>query len=115
MSDDLDPGLKRLFALTAEPPADEAFVAAVEARTSRERLVSMALRGLGLTLALALGVAILAIAFRLVAGEGAAALGPLAASLAATGYGSIAALGLVIAAAVCGRALHQVIAGWRGG
>ena len=38
MNDELDPVLRRLFAETAERPADEAFVTAVTARTARARL-----------------------------------------------------------------------------
>ena len=41
MSNELDPGLKRLFAETAEHPADEAFVSAVTARTSREGRIAL--------------------------------------------------------------------------
>jgi hypothetical protein len=115
MSDDLDPGLKRLFALTAEHPSDEAFVARAASSARRERLASTVLRGLGLALALALLAAVLAIAFRLVAVEGAAVFGQLAASLASTPFGALGALGLLIAGAVCWRALTQLAGGRRRG
>jgi hypothetical protein len=60
MSDEFDPGLRRLFAETAEAPADEAFVAAVTKRTSRERRFMMVARPLAAGLVLAMILAVLA-------------------------------------------------------
>ena len=105
MNDELDPGLRRLFAETAGSPADESFVAAVAVRTSRERRVMMIVRPLvgGLFAAAILGV--LATALGLVFEHGQAAV---TAVVNASPLGWVAGLALALAGAVCVRALAPV-------
>lgn len=104
MNDELDPGLRRLFAETAEHPADEAFVAAVTARTARMGRRSGLVRAVG-------GVVIGGLAFAaLVLGLG-VAVGQVAPVLNASPVGTEAALALVIAGAIYARTLAPLI--WR--
>ena len=110
MSDEIDPGLRRLFAATAEEPADEAFVVAVSGRTSRLRRLTTFGWGLALVLA-AVALATLAAAFGAAIGRAAPALVQVGAVLAASPVGWAAALALTAAGAVCARALF----GWRAG
>jgi hypothetical protein len=106
MNDELDPGLKRLFAETAEHPADDAFVAAVTARTSRERF-SPALQRLmaGALYAVILGV--LAAGLGRLLEESFKVIAPL---LTASPVGQAAALALAVAGAVCFRLLAPLAA-----
>jgi hypothetical protein len=95
MSDDLDPALRRLFAETAEHPADEAFVAAVAGRTARQgpalrRLAAAALPAAALTAAVVVA--------GLVLRQGFAVITPL---LTASPLGMAAGLALAFAGAVC--------------
>jgi hypothetical protein len=61
MTDELDPDLRRLFAATADYPADEAFVCAVAARTAGRRpIVLRSLPGVALGIALAAGLGLAA-------------------------------------------------------
>jgi hypothetical protein len=102
MSDELDPGLRRLFAETAEHPADEAFVAAVTARTAREPRVGLAVRRLAAgslsTLALGAVAAGLGVALQ----QSSRVILPL---LTASPAGVAAGLGLAVAGLVCFRLL----------
>jgi hypothetical protein len=105
MSDELDPGLRRLFASTAEHPADEAFVSAVTTRTSRERLIaSIASIALGMApgFVVAMGLGAVAAALGLVLDQSAKVITPL---LDASPVGLAAGLGLAIAGFVCFRLL----------
>jgi len=98
MSDEFDPGLRRLFSATAEHPADEAFVSAVTARTSRQRWRAPIARGLAGAIVLAVAAA----ALGLVLDQSARVITPLLyASPASVAVG----LGLVIAGVVCFRLL----------
>ena len=110
MSDEIDPDLKRLFALTAEPPADEAFVAMVAAKTARLRLLAVAGWSLGLIL-LAAVLAAGATWFGVAISQVVAAPGWLSTALAASPFGWVAALALTGAGAVCWRAMAQIAAG----
>ena len=103
MSDELDPGLKRLFASTAEHPADEAFVQAVSSRTSRGRWLALIAPGLAAAFAFAMA----AIVFGLVLDQSAKVITPL---VAASPAGRAAGLGLVVAGAVCVRLLSLIAA-----
>ena len=107
MSDELDPGLRRLFAATAEAPADEAFVAAVSARTRRERRLAL----LGRVLA---GALIVALVFAAAAAGLASALnqslGAVASVLSASSVGWAAGLSLALAGVVCVRTLAPLMA-----
>jgi len=64
MNDELDPDLRRLFAATADYPADDAFLASVAAKTAPRRPMLRALAAalpasaVVIALALGLGVAI---------------------------------------------------------
>jgi hypothetical protein len=110
MSDQIDPGLKRLFVATAEEPSDEVFVAAVGARTSRLR--RLAAIGWGLSLVVAVAVlAVIAPTFAAAISRPAGALGQIPAALSATPFGSIATLALFAAGALCVRALAGLRAG----
>ena len=105
MSDELDPGLRRLFASTAESPADEAFVAAVTATTSRERRLRM----LGRVLAgFVLGAAILALATSLLPtlNQG---VGAVTALVTTSPAGMAAGLAIALAAFVCVRTLAPLL------
>lgn len=103
MSDELDPVLKRLFAETAEHPADEAFVAVVTARTARAGRLGLA-RPVGAALVGAVGVAALALGLGL-------AVSQIAPVLNASPMGTAAALALVLAGLVYGRLLTPLL--WR--
>ncbi|HEY5410888.1 MAG TPA: hypothetical protein VIJ94_09190 [Caulobacteraceae bacterium] len=98
MSDPFDPDLRRLFAATAEHPADEAFVAAVTVRTSRERWITLIARALVGALVLAVAAA----AFGVVMAQGVKVIAPL---LNASLAGQATGLVLAIAGLVCLRLL----------
>ncbi len=105
MSDELDPGLKRLFAATAEAPADEAFVQGVAARTARERrlgLLPRILIGIAVAVLLALSAAVLAPMLETSAGS-------IAALVSSSPVGWAAGLALALAGAICARALAPVL------
>ncbi len=105
MSDELDPGLRRLFAETAEHPADEAFVSAVKTRTSRERLIVLITRqaAVGIIFALALGA--LAAFLGVVLDMSARVITP---QLTTSPIGLAAGLGLAVAGFVCFRLLSPL-------
>ena len=105
MNDQLDPGLRRLFAETAEAPADEAFVAAVTARTSRERRIMSVLRPLAGGLLLAVSLAALATGLGVALNQSRAVIAPL---VSASPAGLAAGLALAFAAAVCARTLTPI-------
>ena len=106
MTSELDPGLRRLFAATAESPADEAFVAAVTVRTAREaRLVLM---GRVLACALALAALIAATETGIVAALN-QGLGAVAALVVGTPAGWAAGLAIALAAAVCVRTIAPLV------
>jgi hypothetical protein len=102
MTNELDPGLRRLFASTAENPADEAFVQAVTSRTSRGRWLALIAPGLAAAFILAAA----AIVLGLVLQQSAKVITPL---VIASPMGWTAGLGLVIAGAVCVRVLAPVL------
>ena len=102
MNDELDPGLRRLFASTAEHPADEAFVSAVTTRTSRERLIGLIARGMAAQLAFTLGLGALAAVVGVVLDQSAKMIAPL---LNASLLGLATGLGLAVAGLVCFRLL----------
>ncbi len=102
MSDEFDPGLRRLFAATAEAPADEAFISAVTARTARERRIASAARGVAGPALVAMLLGALAAGAGLVLGQGVRMITPL---LNASPMGYAAGLGLVVAGVVCFRLL----------
>jgi hypothetical protein len=102
MSDELDPGLRRLFASTAEHPADEAFVSAVSARTSGERLIAGIARTLAQGLLFGAGAGALAMILGLVLDQSAKVITPL---LTASPVGWAAGVGLALAGVVCFRLL----------
>ena len=105
MTDEHDPDLRRLFASTAEHPADEAFVAAVTARTAHARrfgpLARRLASGFGLAVAFSVAAATLGLSARVIT--------PL---LDATPMGLATALSLVVAGVVCLRLLAS-LASWR--
>ena len=105
MNDELDPGLRRLFASTAETPADEAFVAAVTARTSREGRIMSVLRPLAGGLLLAVSLAALAIGLGVVLNQSRAVIAPL---VNASPVGLAAGLALAFAGMVCVRTLTPI-------
>ncbi len=109
MSDELDPGLKRLFAQTAEYPADDAFVSAVTARTARESRIALIARRLAPTLGAAVTLGVLASVLGLVLDQSAKVIAPL---LTASPVGLAAGLGLAVAGLVCFRLLAP-LASWR--
>jgi hypothetical protein len=98
MSDEIDPGLRRLFAATAEHPADEAFVAAVTARTSGDRRPGPLGRALASGAVVGLLAATLGYALK-------PALGLIGALAVASPFGTIVALALALTGFVCVRAL----------
>jgi hypothetical protein len=102
MSDDLDPGLRRLFAETTEHPADEAFVAAVTERTAREPRIGLALRRLAAGFLPGLTVAVVAAGLGLALRQGSQVIMPL---MDASPLGTAAGLGLAVAILVCLRLL----------
>ncbi len=106
MNDELDPGLRRLFAETAEYPADEAFVATVSARTSRERRIMMVLRPLVRGLIAAAILAVLATALGLAFTQGQVAI---TAVVGSSPLGWVVGLALALAGAVCVGALAPVV------
>ena len=107
MSDELDPGLRRLFAQTAEYPADEPFVSAVTTRTSRGKAALIA-RWLAPVAIEAVSLGALAAALGLVLDQSAKVIAPL---LTASPAGLAAGLGLAIAGMVCFRLLAPLA--WR--
>jgi hypothetical protein len=102
MSDELDPGLRRLFAETAEYPADEAFVAAVTTRTAMEPRIGPAAQRLAAGTLSALALGAVAAGLGLALQQGAQVIMPL---LSASPAGVAAGLGLTIAGLVCFRLL----------
>jgi len=102
MSNELDPGLKRLFAETAEHPADEAFVSAVTARTSREGRIALIVWRLAPAVVGAAALGALGLALD----QGA----PLITSLvSASPAGYANGLGLAVAGLVCFRLLASLV------
>lgn len=106
MNDELDPCLKRLFAETAEHPADEAFVAMVSRTTSRRRRLMALVRALGGGLLLAVVVAALASGLGVALNQSrvmiSAVIGP-------SPIGWVAGLALAFAGAVLVRTLAPVV------
>ena len=105
MNDELDPGLRRLFAATAENPADEAFVAGVTARTSLERRIMSVLRPLAGGLLLAVSLAALATGLGVALNQSRAVIAPL---VSASPVGLAAGLALAFAGVVLFRTLAPV-------
>jgi hypothetical protein len=101
MRDELDPDLRRMFASTAESPADEVFVEAVTARTSRERRISFVAAGLGGAAALGALAAVLGVALQ----QSARMIAPLVTS---PPLGLAAGLGLAVAGLICFRLLSPL-------
>ena len=110
MTDELDPGLRRLFAATADSPADEAFVAGVTVRTSRERRLVMLTRVLAASLVASLIIAAVAMGLIQILNQG---LGAVATLVGASPVGWVAGLGLALAGVVCVRTLAPVVARMR--
>ena len=105
MTDELDPGLRRLFASTAESPADEAFIVGVTAKTSRERrllLLGRALAG-GLLLAVIVAAAGTGLVAALNQGVGAVTV-----LVITSPTGWAAGLALALAVVVCVRTLKPL-------
>jgi hypothetical protein len=102
MSDELDPGLKRLFAETAEHPADDAFVAAVARRTASEPRIGLAVRRMAAGSLSALAFGAVAAGLGLALQQGSRVIMPL---LSASPMGMAAGLGLAVAGLVCFRLL----------
>ena len=98
MSDELDPGLRRLFASTGQSPADEAFVAEVAARTSRENAWVTA----GRAAFAALVFAVLAMGLRFAVIQGASVV---SAFVSVPPLGWAAGMALVLAGVIGVRAL----------
>jgi hypothetical protein len=106
MNDELDPGLKRLFAETAEHPADVAFVSAVTARVAREPLSPTVRRlAAGGLSAAALGVVAAGVGLALQ--QSFTVISPL---LTASPVGQAAGLAFALAGAVCFRLLAPLAA-----
>ena len=105
MSDELDPGLRRLFAETAEAPADEAFVQGVSARTARERRLGLLARVL-IGLAAVLFVVLVGTAVAPMLGKSAASITTL---VTASPFGWAIGLALVLAGGVCVRTLAPLL------
>jgi anti-sigma-K factor RskA len=102
MSSELDPDLKRLFAQTAEHPADAAFVSAVTARTSRDGRTALIAWRLAGAVAAAVALGALGLALE----QSVQLITPLvSASPAGLAYG----LGLAIAGAVCVRLIAPLV------
>ena len=106
MTNELDPGLRRLFAETAEAPADEAFVTAVAARTSRERRLMLVVRPLvgGLVLALVLAAVSTALGLAISQSQG-----MISALVSASPLGWICGLALAFAGVVVVRTLGPLV------
>ena len=102
MSEELDPGLRRLFAETAEYPADEAFVAAVTERTASEPRLGFKARRLAAGLLPTLALGAVAAGLGLALQQGSQVIMPL---LTASPAGVAAGLGLAVAGLVCFRLL----------
>ena len=102
MSDPFEPGLRRLFASTAEHPADEAFVSAVTTRTSREGRIALIAWRLAPTFITTMALGALAAGLGLVLDQSAKVITPL---VDASPVGLAAGLGLAIAGLVCFRLL----------
>lgn len=109
MNDEHDLGLSRLFAETSESPADEAFVAGVSARTSRERRILLVVRPLVVALVGALIIAALATGLGLVVNQAR----PLIALLASSPQGWVCSLALAFAGIVVVRTLAPVVRSMR--
>jgi hypothetical protein len=101
MTDELDPGLRRLFAETANTPEDDVFVAAVTSVTARKPRL-LAGGGFGQALRSGAIAAAAAAAFGLVLSQ---VSGPVGALVNASPFGWIAGLALVLAGAAGVRVL----------
>jgi hypothetical protein len=106
MSDELDPGLRRLFAETAEHPADEAFVAAVTQRTAHAPRIGPVVRQIAAGFLPALVLAAVAASLGLALQQGSQVIMPL---LSASPMGVAAGLGLAVAGLVCFRLLAPLV------
>ena len=106
MTDELDPGLRRLFASTAEAPADEAFVAAVTMKTSRERRLLMFGRVLAFAVFVAVMVAVAAMGLVTMLNQGVGAITTL---VSTSPVGWAAGLALALAIVVCVRTLTPLV------
>ena len=106
MSDELDPGLRRLFAATAENPADEAFVAAVAAKTAYERRLILAGQALGGLLLAAVVLAAAATGLPQALNKG---LGVIASLVTTPPLGWAAGLALAVALLVAVRTLTPLV------
>lgn len=102
MSEDLDPGLRRLFAETAEHPADDAFVSAVTARTAHDPRIGLTVGRLAAGTLSALALGAVAAGLGLALKQGSQVILPL---LTASPTGMAAGLGLAVAGFVCFRLL----------
>jgi len=107
MSDDLDPRLKSLFAQTAEHPADEAFVAAVSARTWRERPMASPIGDVAVSVLKALALAVAVGGASVAAQQGSQVIAPL---ITSSPIGFVTGLALAAAGAICVRALAPLAA-----
>jgi len=101
MSDELDPGLRRLFAETAEASADEAFVQGVADRTGRERRLRLLVR---IMLAMA-AVALLVLFATALAPMLEAAVGWVTVLVTSSPMGWATGLALILASVICVRTL----------
>ncbi len=106
MSEDLDPGLRRLFAETAEHPADDAFVAAVTTRTVHDPRIGLTFGRLAAGSLSALALAAAAAGLGLALQKGSQVILPL---LDASPTGMAAGLGLAAAGFVCFRLLAPLV------
>jgi hypothetical protein len=106
MSDDLDPGLRRLFAQTAQHPADEAFVAEVSARTARVHRPSPIARQLALRCVTALAFAAAVGGVGLALQQAAAVIAPL---ITPSPIGIVTGLALTLGGAICVRLLAPLV------
>jgi len=102
MSDELDPGLRRLFAETADDPADEAFVAAVTARTATEPRIGLTVRRLTAGSLPALTLGAVAAGLGLALQQGSRMITPL---MSGSPVGMAAGLALAVAGLICFRLL----------
>ena len=107
MSDELDPGLRRLFAATAEAPADEAFVQGVAVRTLRERRLGLLARILIGAVAVAALLALLTAGLAPMLEKSA---GSITALVTGSPVGWAAGLALALAGAICVRTLAPLVA-----
>ena len=110
MTNELDPDLRRLFAQTAEAPADEAFVAGVARRTSRERRILALVRPLAMGLVMAAVLAVLASGLGLLLSQ---SQGVVTTLVRASPLGWASGLALALAGAVLVRTLAPLLASVR--